>query len=273
MNRILCSIGTVIGRPNGRDITLLDKCLEMLECDGYEFLMYDTWYDKLDEIEDYMKGFWAPVPVFHCEKQVGDLISRNSEGDFEKALGLFEINCSLAHKFGSDKLVLHLWSGLDSDKDMPHNIRAYKVLRSIAEKYSLELTVENVVCNNYDPMYHLITLAKEYPDISFTFDTKMAAFHSQLDLLYEPENKWVIKNIRHMHINDYNGGHKDWANLNTLHIGDGRIDFDKFFEFVKDCGYNGDFTIEATSFDKSGEIHLDKLNESIRRVKEYLYRK
>ena len=43
MNRILCSTGAVIGRPNGRDITLLNKFQEQLECDGYEFLMYDTW--------------------------------------------------------------------------------------------------------------------------------------------------------------------------------------------------------------------------------------
>ena len=50
MNRILCSTGAIIGRPNGRDITLLNKRIKMLECDGYEFLMYDTWYEKAEEI-------------------------------------------------------------------------------------------------------------------------------------------------------------------------------------------------------------------------------
>ena len=54
MNRILCSTGAVIGRPNGRDITLLNKFQEQLECDGYEFLMYDTWYEELDNIRDFM---------------------------------------------------------------------------------------------------------------------------------------------------------------------------------------------------------------------------
>ena len=46
MNRILCPTGAVIGRPNGRDFTLLNKFREQLECDGYEFLMYDTTNPK-----------------------------------------------------------------------------------------------------------------------------------------------------------------------------------------------------------------------------------
>ena len=43
--------------------------------------------------------------------------------------------------------------------------------------------------------------------------------------------------IRHYHVNDYAGGHKDWANLKTLPMGKGKIDFDSFFEHVKKTGY------------------------------------
>lgn len=270
MNRILCSIGAIIGRPNGRDITLLNKCLEQLECDGYEFLMYETWYEKEEEILGFLADFPAPLPVFHCEKGVGDLISRNLEGDFEQALELFEINCRMAKKIGSEKLVLHLWSGLDSDKDMPHNVEAYGILREISDKYGLALTVENVVCNRQDPMTHLITLAQTYPDIPFTFDTKMAEFHNQLDLLYREENARLLPNIVHMHINDYKGGFKEWKKLRTLHIGEGQIDFDRLFAFLKRIGYKGDFTVEATSFNESGEIDFEALNRSFRKIREYL---
>lgn len=98
------------------------------------------------------------------------------------------------------------------------------------------------------------TLAKLFPDIGFTFDTKMAAFHSQLELLYADENKPLFGAIRHLHINDYGGGHMDWANLKTLHIGSGHIDFGRFFGFINSMGYSGDITVEATSFDKSGQI-------------------
>ena len=39
MNRILCSTGALIGRPNGRDYTLLNECAKRLDCDGFEFMI------------------------------------------------------------------------------------------------------------------------------------------------------------------------------------------------------------------------------------------
>ena len=269
MHRILCSTGALIGRPNNRDFTLLNFCHGKVACDGYEFLMYDTWYNCLDELKQFVTCFPASFPVFHVEKSVGDLISRNHVGDTEKALTLFDCNCSLASTFGAEKLVLHLWGGLDSDKDIAHNIACYKSLRQISDSYGLTLTVENVVCNERDPMSHMINLAHVYPDIQFTFDTKMAAFHGQLEKLYLPENRWLFQNISHMHINDYNGGYKEWANLKTLHIGQGWIDFDQLFEQLHKANYCGDFTLEATSFDMHGNIQFEKLNTSLQRIRNY----
>ena len=271
MNRVLCSTGALIGRPNGRNYKLLTECAQRLDCDGFEFMMYSDWYEKLDEIVELLESFPKSFPVFHIEKYVGDLISRNEQGDTEKALALFEKNCVFAQKTGAEKLVLHLWSGLDSDKDMPHNIEVYALLREIADRYQLMLTVENVVCNNFDPMTHLVELAEIYLDIRFTFDTKMAEFHGQLDLLYAKENRHIWERIAHMHINDYKGGVKDWSCLKTLHIGDGQIDFERLFSFIKEMDYSGDFTIESTSFDKSGIIDFDRMNHSIRKVREFLF--
>ena len=114
MNRILCSTGAVIGRPNGRNIYLLEECVPKLNCDGFEFMMYSTWYGKADEVKKAALRTGASFPVFHVEKQVGNCISRNGEGDTEKAIELFYINCRIAKELGSKLLVLHLWSGLDS---------------------------------------------------------------------------------------------------------------------------------------------------------------
>lgn len=270
MHRILCSTGAVIGRPNGRDITLLHRAKEELHCDGFELMMYDTWYDKIPWMRDCLRTLGAPLPVFHVEKSVGNLISKNGEYDTEQAIVMFETNCILAKEFGAEMLVLHLWGGLDSDKDIAHNIRTYARLRELADSHGLVLTVENVVCNRADPMSHLIALAKAYPDIRFTFDTKMAAFHGQMDALYAEENRWLIPHIHHMHINDYGGGYMDWGNLNTLHVGDGHVDFDKLFAFLKDIDYRGDFTVEATSFDQNGTIDFDALNKTFDKIRTYL---
>ncbi len=270
MNRILCSTGALIGRPNGRDFRLLAKCREMLECDGFEFMMYSDWHEKADELKGFMSKLAVAVPTFHIEKDVGNLISRDGEGDVERAFLMFEKNCALAQEFGAEKLVLHLWGGLDSDKNISNNIACYKELKKISDSFGLTLTVENVVCNSNDPMSHLIELAGEYPDIQFTFDTKMAEFHNQTDLLYLPENQWLFPNISHFHINDYAGGYMDWSNLKTLHIGQGHVDFAKLFEFLRNNGYKGDFTVEATSFDQNGIIDYDALNKSFGEIRKYL---
>ena len=263
MNRILCSTGALIGPPNGRDFTLLSRCVDKLDCDGYEFLMYGAWYDQTDSIRRFFKDFPAPIPVFHVDKRIGDMISRNEGEDSENALKLFALNCALANDIGAEKLVVHLWGGLDSDKDTAHTYEYYKYLRQISDAHGLLLTIENIVCNNLDPMRHMLNLAERYPDIQFTFDTKMAAFHSQLDLLYMEENAKLLPHIQHMHMNDYNGGYKDWKNLRTLHIGEGIIDFDRLFAFVRKLAYCGDFTVEATSFDRLNRC-FRKIRESIR---------
>ena len=104
-------------------------------------------------------------------------------------------------------------------------------LAEMAEAHGLDLLVENVVCNRENPMKHWCELKEKYPEIHFIFDTKMAAFHEQLDLLYEKEYEWLWKegHIRHYHVNDYAGGYMDWKNLRTLPIGAGHVDFERFF--------------------------------------------
>lgn len=261
MTPIFCSTGALLGRPNGRNIHLL-SCANEIRCDGFEFMMYDTWYDKLDEIEEFMSEFRYPTPIFHIDKQVGELISQDI-GNIKSALEIFKINCCLAKKIGSEKLVLHLWGGLSSDKHIEQNISAYPLFKEISDSFGLILTIENVVCNCHDPMSNLKMLAEKYPDILFTFDTKMAAFHNQLDELYKEENIPIFRRISHLHMNDYSGGYMDWSNLRTLHIGKGSVDFDKLFRFLNEHKYSGSITIEATSFDKSGKIHIDDMNNSL----------
>ncbi len=264
MKRVLCSTGTMLGRPNGRDFTLLPDICEKLKCDGLEFLMYDTWYDKITEIKSTMKRVALPVYVFHLEKTIGELISY---GKLDLALERMETNCALARDLGADVLVLHLWNGIISDKNIDFNIECYDYLVKIAEKYHLALTVENVICSEKDPMHHLCTLIEKYPHIKFTFDTKMADFHKQLDLLYREEYRHVVGHIAHIHANDYLGGYKDFTNLRVLPIGKGDIDFDRFFAFIKESGYRGDFTTEATAFDKNGIINIQMLNEAIHTIR------
>ncbi|MBQ9264842.1 MAG: sugar phosphate isomerase/epimerase [Clostridia bacterium] len=270
MHRVLCSTGALIGRPNGRDWHLLNGCRDQLHCDGFEFMMYDTWYDDWEQIADYVEGLRLTIPTLHCEKCIGEEISLRGPGDWEDAFRKFDQNCRLAVRLGAKLMVLHLWDGVTSDRYFDNNLAAYPYLRERAEKQGILLTVENVVCNQGDPLTHWRVLQKQYPDAQFTFDTKMAAFHDQLECMYLPENADLWAHIAHLHINDYAGGYLDWSHLRTLHIGDGRLNFEKLFAFLRDIHYAGDYTVEATSFLPDGVIHWQDLNRSVDRVRALL---
>ena len=97
----------------------------------------------------------------------------------------------------------------------------------------------------------------------------MASFHSQMELLYEEEYQWLWRedNICHYHVNDYAGGHKEWAKLRTLPIGLGHVNFDRFFEFINMIGYRGTFTVEATAFDSDGVVDIEMLNRQFELIR------
>lgn len=272
MSQILCSTGALIGRPNNRDYTLLKELAGKLECDGFEFMMYESWYDQVERLVAALKEFSLHIPVMHCEKHIGEAISAGGRENRGEAFRRYRINCDIAEKLGAGKLVIHLWDGITSDSHFENNLEAFGELRKIAESRGIDLLVENVVCNCENPMKHWCELAERYPDVHFIFDTKMAAFHEQLDLLYREEYAWLWRDghIRHFHVNDYGGGYMEWAKLKTLPIGAGHIDFAEFFDFIRRTGYDDTFTVEATAFNSEGIVDTEMLNRCFQGIRGYL---
>ena len=228
--------------------------------------------ENIEALKNYLQGIKVDIPVVHCRKEIGERISKGGVTERTEAYRMFEADCGVARTIGADKLVLHLWSGLVSDSNFQNNIEAYPYLNAKAQVYGLELLIENVVCNVENPMKHLCELRERYSNIRFVFDTKMAAFHGQLDLLYEAEYEWLWKEgyIQHYHVNDYAGGYMDWNNLRTLPVGKGGIDFQRFFDFVKSTGYTGDFTAEGNAVGSDGTVNVGVLNEQFERIREYM---
>ena len=274
MHQIFCSTGALIGRPNGRDYRLLEKYCPQLDCDGFEFILYDSWYGETETLTDCLRSLKLKIPVMHCEKTLAEHITAGGEEELREALRLFRINCEMAGRIGAEKMVLHLWNGVVSDSHFDRNLQAYPALRETAEEYGLTLLVENVVCHK-DPMSYWVELYRHYPDIGFVYDTKMADFHGQLNKLYDPEYDWLWQenHIQHYHVNDFGGQPMDWSNLKVLMLGKGHIDFDRFFRFIRKTGYTGDFTLEATGFDQTGSVDIRGLNEQFAAARAYLERK
>lgn len=88
-SKILCSTGALIGRPNNRDYKLLKDLSKQLNCDGFEFMMYSSWYDEVETLIEALKSMKLYVPVVHCEKHIGEAISK---GEFDEAYRRFNIN-------------------------------------------------------------------------------------------------------------------------------------------------------------------------------------
>ena len=191
MKKVLCSTGALIGRPNNRDYRLIKEYAPKLNCDGFEFMMYSTWYNQVDKLIEELTKSKLHFPVMHCEKHIGEDLGRNVDGDYQTAKEKFKINCEIAKEIGAKKMVVHLWDGIYSDSTIENNIKGYEIIRRVSDEYNIDLLIENVVCNHKSPMKHWMTLIKEFPDAKLIFDTKMAAFHYQLEEIYKKENLFL----------------------------------------------------------------------------------
>ena len=266
-NPILCSTGAFVSRLNGRDYTLIPRIAPQLAGDGLEFMMYDSWYDRMDDIVSALDGL--TIPVLHVDKQVGEKISRGAPGDDTAAMADFQKNCAMARRLGAGTLVLHLWNGQPSDHAFHRNLSAFGELRRMAQDEGLLLTVENVVCAAADPLTHFQQLREHYPDVRFTYDTKMAAFHHQQDVWYEPECAWLWQEhrIAHVHLNDYAGGYRDWEHLRVPPPGEGWVDLPRAAAALAAHGYTGAVTSEASAVRPDGTVDVERLNRTLRCIK------
>lgn len=289
MSQILCSTGTFLGKANSNDYRLLGEYAQKLECDGFELMISNAWYPMLDDMIGTVKALELNIPIIHANKKLGEYLcglkttfdndhftdyfmtEDEERAHFEKGTDLFKENLRAAEQLGVHKMVLHLWNGQCSDRNMENSIRRFGIWKEMAEEAGVDMLVENVVCNKHDPLSNLKLVAEAYDNVGFVYDTKMSEFHQQTMKLFEPEYEDLLWNghIRHLHINDYGGGYMDWSNMDILPVGKGHVDFDTFFSRMKDFAYDGDITIEATALRKDGTVDFDMLNECLAKVREY----
>ena len=250
--KILVSTGSFIHGWGGYDHTLIEKIIPLLPNPVFELFISDYFIEnpgEYDAVADTVKkaiSNGARMYSMHTCKTIGEIINRDDLGGVEKAVELFQSNCSYAAAFGIKLIVLHLWNGPSSDKNIKLNISVYPRLKAIADRYNLILTVENIVCNTYRPLDHMKKLWDLYPhDIKFTIDTRHAEFHKSLTETCESSFLWDNDLVAHFHISDYSGDYMDWTKLrNNIRLASGDIDFAKFFNFLESIGHKGRLVIE-----------------------------
>lgn len=267
---VLCSTGAMITRFNGRDPRLLRGFYPQLNADGVELMVYPSWDDMLWEniaaVKAISREIGMPIPVLHMDKRIGELLSLGSDEEIKEAGERFKNNLHIALELGAELSVLHLWGGAASDHHIERNFSVLGDYLDEAEKAGVTLTVENVVCAVKTPLEHLRSIMDFYPGALFTVDTKMAEFHREMPETLSDERLWDGR-TRHLHVNDYGGGVRDFSDLRVLHMGDGHVDFTPFFEKIKATGYSGWLTVESSSTDPDGSVDFKKLNRTIENVR------
>lgn len=268
MTPVYLSTGAFTGRVNGRNPRLIVDYADRLDCDGFEFLYFPDFEDRLDELIRLYVDAGLIIPVTHAEKKLGDYVSAPTDEAFGTACELLRKNANAAARLypaGTPKLVAHCWGIPDSDSYIEQIIERVGILRELAAAEGAELYPENSFCVHGSPLEHFEALALRYPELHFIVDTRCAQFHGELERFTASE---VFRSrVRHLHINDYGGGYKDWnAMYPILQPPRGNVDWTSFFGALRELSYAGTITLEAPSMLPDG-VDCKTLNEGLRFIR------
>lgn len=257
--KILVSTGAMVGRSNGYNYARAIDEIEKLQDGGYavgcELMMLTFYYDKLNKVAEYLKSSRVTPVTIHCEKEIGSMISdagvlhhdgKEGEADelYRRAAELFRLNCAMAEKLMIPRMVLHLWGGLSSDRNIMYNISKLPELSEIARECGVRLLIENIPSNTSDPRSNWHRLLPYLGDGGLIFDTRFGKLHEQSREILEDGE--LSRRIEHIHVSDYAGGYKNFAALRPiLHPLEGVIDFDEIASLVRKIAYDGTLTLES----------------------------
>lgn len=173
MNKILCSSGAILGKANHNDYELLGQFAKEFTCDGFELMIGRSWYSQLDEMIETVKSFGLFIPVIHANKMLGEYLcgmTRTFENGafqeyfmtdeeeqelFDRGTELYKLNLKAAKELQAEKMVLHLWNGVPSDRRLDNNIKRFGAWKKMADEAGVDLLVENVICNVNDPLSNM----------------------------------------------------------------------------------------------------------------------
>ncbi len=278
-NHLLCSTGTMVSRLTNYDYEGALKQIRSLADDGViygaELMMLTHYYPIEDKVLSCILHADIPVPVIHCEKGVGTDLSHAaalaargekeaSEALLESLIDTFRINCRFGRAVGARLMVLHLWSGLDSDADIDFNVSYAPLLYDIASEYSVTLLFETIPCTTHDPISNLELLHSRFDAARFTYDTRLTALHGQeLEFL----NTVTLSSlIRHVHVSDLRGRVGDFSALRPIyHPREGQINFERVGAALHRIGYGAYVTLESP-IERLDEDSVARLRSSFKYI-------
>ena len=152
MRKILCSTGALFPRTTPEKYIALGDMADKLNCDGFEFMVDSTMYENVHKLIQIVKPLKLWIPVVHCQKSLGEslcgmkawfdetgyheyrMTDEEDRAAFENGIERFRVNLEIANALGAEKMVLHLWNGIVSDKNISRNIERFGVLDDLAKE-------------------------------------------------------------------------------------------------------------------------------------------
>ncbi len=262
--RLLCSTGAISRGPDATAESRVIRYGPHLAADGLEVMIYGSWYGRMDEIAEQFRVLDRVMPVTHGEKSIGpDLVARDS-AIRDRAFDRFEENCRFTAAIGADRIVLHLWGLPDGDALIDHQLRDLPRLLDIAAEHDVTLAVEAIPCVVSDPLSVIQRVLETDDRARVTIDTEFLAMHGQLEAVFEAEWLWSSSAVVHVHIKDFDGRLLDETGRRRYLLpGLGTIDFERWFGYLADTGYQDAITLEAPVVDDSGQVDVDAANASL----------
>jgi sugar phosphate isomerase/epimerase len=237
--------------PTRADHRLVADARE-LPTDGFELSIYTNWIDD-DTVGDDLAALRLPIQTAHAEKAIG---ARLSEGDGD-AVARLEANAGLAAGLGARLLVLHLWELPIGDRHLERNLELLPACADAVEHHGLTLGIETIPCSVGSPLTNVGRAVEREPRCVAVLDTEFLALHRELE--HAPDSGLPVG---HVHLKDFAGAirHGD-PRTRYLLPGEGSLDLDGFVARLREEGYDGAVTLEASAVDAGGELDRDRLAE------------
>lgn len=283
MRELYTSTGTLVGHSNGfnyrRALAEIAGLVGRGFTDGLELMMLKFYYDKIDDVAGAVRASGVKPAVIHCEKDVGTMISdagilfhdgRTDEAEalYRDAEELFRQNCIMAEKLEISRMVLHLWGGLSSDRNIEYNISKMSRLNDIAAAHGTRILCENIPSNHADPRSNWHKLLPYLGNAGLIFDTRFGKLHEQTREILTDDA--LTGKIEHVHISDFGGTYRDFRALRPiLHPGEGTIDFGEAADLLDGFGYTGTITLESPVMEGEA-LNIPKIEKTLAYLREIM---
>jgi sugar phosphate isomerase/epimerase len=267
--RVLCSMGAIARGPQAISEHRIVEIAPLLDVDGVEVMIYESWYDRLDQVADQLAASGLVIPATHGEKSIGPDLVADSGANRDRAFQRFDDNCRFTARIGGDRVVLHLWGLPDADALIDGQLDDLPTLLDIANRHNVMLAVEAIPCVVHDPLRLIHRVLDTDSRAKVALDTEFLGMHDQLDDVFTADWLWEADAVVHVHVKDFDGSILDPATgrRRYLHPGEGNIAFDRWFDGLRDRGYRHAVSLESPIARDDGTVDFASANGHLRNLR------